>query len=152
MKISVLAAVITVPFVLFTSLSVPAAEEPSVRSLRGDVPIDQGSKAPALKNTRAEQAPEARNYVQQPPLIPHKVRDYKITKAHNKCMDCHSWRKYREMGAVKISATHFRDRAGMDIDHVSPLRYFCNQCHVPQKDAKPLVENAFKPIETIKAR
>ena len=23
--------------------------------------------------------------------------------------------------------------------------YFCNQCHVPQSDAKPLVGNTFKP-------
>lgn len=152
MKISVLAAAMTVPWILFTSMSVPAAEDQGVRSLRGEVPVDQESKSPTLKNTRADKVPDARNYVQQPPLIPHKVRDYKITKSNNKCMDCHSWRRYRETGAVKISATHFRDRSGLDIDHVSPLRYFCNQCHVPQKDAKPLVENTFTPIESIKAQ
>ena len=28
---------------------------------------------------------------------------------------------------------------------MSPRRYFCNQCHVPQSDAKPLVGNTFKP-------
>ena len=28
---------------------------------------------------------------------------------------------------------------------VSPNRYFCNQCHVSQTDAKPLIGNTFKP-------
>ncbi|BAN97353.1 hypothetical protein E05_25870 [Plautia stali symbiont] len=30
---------------------------------------------------------------------------------------------------------------------VSPRRYFCLQCHVPQTDAKPVVENTFKPAD-----
>jgi cytochrome c-type protein NapB len=40
--------------------------------------------------------------------------------------------------------THFRDREGQELDNVSPRRYFCTQCHVPQTDAKPLVDNTFQ--------
>ena len=122
------------------------------QSLRGDVNLDNETSAPPMKSYTRDHAPDARNYVQQPPTIPHKIAAYKITKNHNKCMDCHSWQRYREAGATKISLTHFKDRAGTDLARVSPLRYFCNQCHVPQHDAKPLVENTFSPVEAVKQR
>ena len=41
------------------------------------------------------------------------------------------------------------DRDGNFLAEVSPRRYFCNQCHVPQKDVKPLVENYFEDVDTI---
>ena len=49
----------------------------------------------------------------------------------------------------KISPTHFETRDGMTLGEVSPRRYFCLQCHVPQADAKPLVNNTFKPVEAL---
>ncbi|MCB1961304.1 MAG: nitrate reductase cytochrome c-type subunit, partial [Rhodocyclaceae bacterium] len=36
------------------------------------------------------------------------------------------------------------------LSNISPRRYFCNQCHVPQFDAKPLVENTFKKAEGLR--
>ncbi|WP_175463882.1 nitrate reductase cytochrome c-type subunit, partial [Vibrio cholerae] len=33
---------------------------------------------------------------------------------------------------------------------VSPRRYFCLQCHVPQADAKPLVENDFERVDSLR--
>ena len=92
-----------------------------------------------------ESAPIPRDYVQQPPLVPHKVEGYAITKNFNKCMDCHSWTRYKETGATKVSLTHFKTRDGQELSNISPRRYFCLQCHVPQADAKPLVGNTFKP-------
>ena len=86
-----------------------------------------------------------RDFVQQPPLIPHTINGYQITKNFNKCLDCHAWARAKETGATKISVTHFKDREGQELSSVSPRRYFCNQCHVPQSDAKPLVGNTFKP-------
>ena len=82
--------------------------------------------------------------MQQPPLIPHTTAGYQITKNFNKCMDCHAWQKTKDSGATKVSVTHFRTRDGQELDNISPRRYFCTQCHVPQTDAKPLVENTFK--------
>ena len=127
-----------------------AAEKVNLKSLRGETPLTEEPNAAALKDPPKDHAPEARNYLQQPPLIPHTIRDYKITRTHNKCMECHSWQRYREFGATKVSMTHFKDRSGTDIANVSPLRYFCTQCHVPQADTKPLVENTFRPVEAIK--
>ncbi len=127
-----------------------AQESASFRSLRGEVPLQQEAKAAPMKKSQRDHAPDPRDYVQQPPLIPHTIRDYRITARHNKCMECHSWRAYREFGATKVSTSHFKDRSGMDTANISPLRYFCTQCHVPQMDAKPLVENTFKAIEAIR--
>ena len=124
----------------------------SVKSLRGEVPLSKGDRAPELKKWQRDRDPIPRDYVQQPPLVPHQIRDYKITLNHNKCMSCHSWSRYKKVRATKISLTHFKNRAGSALANVSPRRYFCTQCHVPQKDAKPLVENDFKPIEAVKQR
>lgn len=135
---------------LTTDVNVQAAETTVVKSLRGTTPLNEEPPAPALQDPPKDHAPEARNYLHQPPLIPHTIRDYNITRTHNKCMECHSWQRYREFGATKISMTHFRDRSGTDLANVSPLRYFCTQCHVPQTDAKPLVGNSFRPVGAIK--
>ena len=85
-----------------------------------------------------------RDFVQQPPLIPHTIESYIVSKEFNKCMDCHSFQKSKDSGATKVSVTHFRNRDGQELDNISPRRYFCTQCHVPQTDAKPLVGNTFQ--------
>ena len=48
------------------------------------------------------------------------------------------------------SQTHFADRESNVMANVAARRYFCTQCHVPQVDAKPLVENTFEPVQNIR--
>jgi nitrate reductase (cytochrome), electron transfer subunit len=91
-----------------------------------------------------------RDFVQQPPLIPHSIKGYNITRNFNKCLDCHAWSRTQETGATKVSVTHFRDREGKELSSISPLRYFCVQCHIAQTDAKPLVANTFKKVDGLK--
>ena len=125
------------------------AAEPSpgtpvkIQSLRGGTPLDQDNAPTPIRQER-DHAPGDRDFVQQPPLIPHTTQGYQITKNFNKCMDCHAWQKTKASGATKVSVTHFRTREGQELDNISPRRYFCTQCHVPQTDAKPLVENTFQ--------
>ncbi|MDT8282065.1 MAG: nitrate reductase cytochrome c-type subunit [Gammaproteobacteria bacterium] len=121
----------------------------TVSSLRGVTDINQDSSAPAAKKYNKDGEPIARDYVQQPPLIPHKIDNYVINLKSNKCMSCHSWADYREAGATKISQTHFESRDKNVLANVSARRYFCTQCHVPQVDAQPLVENKFEPVTAI---
>jgi len=123
------------------------AEE--VSSLRGPADIDQGTVAPPVKKYNKDEEPIARDYVQQPPLIPHTVERYRINLKSNKCLGCHSWKNYRQYDATKISQTHFEDRDANVMANVSARRYFCTQCHVPQVNATPLVENDFKPVTAI---
>ena len=119
-----------------------AASEPAIKlmTLRG---ADIQASDPEGDGTRygRDQAPLPRDFVQQPPLIPHTIKGYTVTKNFNKCMDCHAFNKAKVAGATRVSVTHFRTREGQELDNISPRRYFCTQCHVPQTDARPLVEN-----------
>lgn len=130
-------------------LATPASAQEKVLSERGKVPIEATSQADMFKVER-DTAAIPRNYVQQPPLIPHSIKGYNITQNFNKCMDCHSWSRYKDMGATKVSQTHFKDREGTELSNISPRRYFCLQCHVVQYDAKPLVDNTFKPVSGLR--
>lgn len=128
-----------------------AADPPPVRlqSLRGAAPINEDKAASQFRQER-DTAPITRDFVQQPPLIPHTISGYQIQTNFNKCMDCHAWRKTKESGATKVSVSHFKTAEGQELDNVSPRRYFCTQCHVPQTDAKPLVENTFQRARGLK--
>lgn len=125
-----------------------AAEE--VNSLRGSLALDEDSSSPDMKNWQLDRDPIPRDHVKQPPLIPHKIQGYKINLKYNKCMSCHSWTKYKEAEATKISQSHFEDRENNVTANVAARRYFCTQCHVPQVNAKPLVENTFQSLPTVK--
>lgn len=121
-----------------------------VQSLRGANPMNEPAKAPQKMKWQNDREPITRDYVQQPPLIPHKIKGYRINLKFNKCLTCHSWANYKDAGATKISQTHFSDRENNVLANIAPRRYFCTQCHVPQVDAPPLVENTFNPLQTIK--
>ncbi|WP_240796855.1 nitrate reductase cytochrome c-type subunit [Terasakiella sp. SH-1] len=120
-----------------------AASAESVKSLRGQVDIETtNTAAPVTQVVEGQRQPQ--NYRQQPPLIPHKIEKYQINLKVNQCMRCHNWQYAAKEGAPKISETHYLDtRTGQPMDDVVPGRWFCTQCHVPQVDAKPLVENTF---------
>ena len=70
----------------------------------------------------------------------------------NKCLSCHARSRIGELQAPMISITHFTDRDGQFLASVSPRRYFCTQCHVPQHDVKAPVENEFVDIDTLLTR
>ena len=114
-----------------------------LQGLRNGTPVTQDNLPGGFKQER-DHGPADRDFVQQPPLIPHTIQGYQVTKNFNKCMDCHAWQKTKVSGATKVSVTHYRTREGKELDNISPLRYFCTQCHVAQTDAKPLVDNTFQ--------
>jgi cytochrome c-type protein NapB len=121
-----------------------------VHSLRGIVELDITRKADTMKRVNKDGSPIDRDYVYQPPLIPHQTRNYEVSLNANKCLTCHSWKHAGEMGATKISVTHYQTREGQVLSDVSPRRFFCLQCHVTQVDAKPLVENNFQRVESLR--
>jgi cytochrome c-type protein NapB len=118
------------------------AEE--VKPLSGTAATNQTNTAPPIYDVK-EGARYPKNYLQQPPLIPHRIDKYEIDLKVNMCLRCHDWPNNVEENAPLISVTHFFDRDNVRLDHVSSRRWFCVQCHVPQADAKPLVENKFQP-------
>ena len=81
---------------------------------------------------------------------PHfaKLRELQSPDA-NRCMTCHA-RKFTEVSqAPMISVTHYQDRDGNTLGGVSPRRYVCLACHVPQTTANPLVENRFTDMDAL---
>jgi cytochrome c-type protein NapB len=121
-----------------------------VESLRGKVEISTVNQSESMKIVPRDQQTIDRNYVQQPPLVPHTTRGYQVNLNANKCLSCHSFKNAGDMGATKISVTHYETRDGTTLSDVSPRRYFCLQCHVTQADAKPLVENTFQPVDSLR--
>ena len=123
-----------------------------VNSLRGAKSLESASVETEIVHYQKDGKVIDRDYVQQPPLIPHKIDGYQVNRNFNKCLSCHSWANYKEAGATKISQTHFEDRGRHVLANVSARRYFCTQCHVPQAEAEPLVENTFEPIRAISGK
>ncbi len=117
--------------------------------LRG-APIMETTPPPPLVNSDNSDIRRARNYAMQPPVIPHKIDNYQLDKNANRCMFCHARTQTQSSGAPMISVTHFQDRQGNHLAELSPRRYFCTQCHVPQADAKPLVNNSFQDATQVK--
>ncbi len=115
----------------------------SMHSLRGAAVIDGPSVTPLAKEWRDGEGKIQRNYIQQPPLIPHTVEGMSIDQDGNTCLMCHQWNADMP-GATKVAVSHFIDRQGRALATISPRRYFCNQCHVPQKKTRPLLGSRFK--------
>ena len=88
-----------------------------------------------------------RNFENQPPLIPHTSETKTIDLRENKCLHCHMKQPGEKAAKSKeMSKSHFVDRNGKKLDRPASNRYFCTQCHVPQVNAKPLVESNFKSL------
>jgi nitrate reductase (cytochrome), electron transfer subunit len=121
-------------------------------ALRGSTPLDQEGPAPRMTPQRNTTQKEIRNYPEQPPLIPHAIDGYQVDLNGNKCLSCHARSRTGESQAPMISITHFMDREGQFLASVSPRRFFCTQCHVPQHEAKVPVENDFVDIDTLLTR
>ena len=119
-------------------------------SLRGLDQLDDTRPADEFKRVIKDRSPYVSDYVYQPPLIPHSIRNYELSTNANKCLSCHSFKRSAESGATKISVTHYETREGQVLSDVSPRRYFCLQCHVVQTDATPLLINDFKPVESLR--
>ncbi|MDX1512147.1 MAG: nitrate reductase cytochrome c-type subunit [Gammaproteobacteria bacterium] len=133
---------------LFSVFSVLAAER-SIDAMRGDVPITDEGAPPRMPQVENLDIKRGRNYPMQPPTIPHKIDGYQVDLNSNRCLSCHHRRRTEESQAPMVSVTHYMDRDGNFLAEVSPRRYFCNQCHVPQTDAKPLVENTFRDVDAV---
>lgn len=133
---------------IMTAVACLASAQP-VGSMRGvDVSADdaapadlayQGSKPGAQKLI-------PRTFENQPPMIPHKVDGFSdINAEENACLDCHINDNFRGQKIPRAGKSHFVANADPKAaPQLDMRRWQCNNCHTPQVDAKPLVENKFK--------
>ncbi|MBE0485154.1 nitrate reductase cytochrome c-type subunit [Marinobacter sp.] len=117
--------------------------------LRKGGTVGQDLPAPPIAGDPRSVKREVRSYPEQPPVIPHTIRDYQVDKNFNRCLDCHSRESAVRAGAPMVSVTHFMDRHFQVRAEVTPGRYFCTQCHVPQTDAEDLVDSNFKAVDQV---
>lgn len=144
------------PLLLFATIGLVLAAEvdypldaPGPDGRRPGGTLTQSMPAPPIANDDNHDLKRERNYPDQPPTIPHAIRGYQIDINGNKCLACHSRANSAKSQATAISITHYMDRDGQALAAVSPRRYFCNQCHVVQTDAQPLVGNSFETIDKL---
>jgi nitrate reductase (cytochrome), electron transfer subunit len=126
-----------------------AMAQNQVSTLRGAADLSQNNSAPPISKVVNSDLRQARNYPEQPPLIPHKTDNYQIDTKVNQCLQCHQRRAVEVTQAPMVSVTHFIGRDNQVLAEISPRRYFCTQCHVTQTDARLLVENTFVDSEDI---
>ncbi|MGF1684552.1 nitrate reductase cytochrome c-type subunit [Photobacterium makurazakiensis] len=117
-----------------------------VTSLRGDQPIGDNNEVVAIKQVSKMQGRLGLDFVHQPPLVPHATEHVQMNPSNNGCLACHDVDKTRRTGAPRVSPTHYMDANNKILSEIAPRRYFCLQCHVPQVNAEPIVENTFEPI------
>jgi cytochrome c-type protein NapB len=114
--------------------------------------VTAADTAPELK-TYAEKTPGVgqvklidRTFVGQPPMVPHSIEKYvPLTIEENACMECHQTQEIRGQKIPQIGTSQFsttvKTKAGAPA--LEMTRFQCDSCHVPQVDAKPLVESRF---------
>jgi cytochrome c-type protein NapB len=136
----------------FMALASTVVMAQTFSALRGPTPLDQEPAADPMTPQQNAAEREVRNYPEQPPLIPHPIEGYEVSINANKCLSCHARARVRESQAPMISITHFSDRDGQFLASISPRRYFCTQCHVPQHTVKAPVGNDFIDIDALLAR
>ena len=117
--------------------------------LRGNTPLQEEGPAPRLLPQENRDIREVRNYPEQPPIIPHTIEAYQLDANVNQCLSCHARSRTGDSQAPMVSITHYMDRDGQFLASVSPRRYFCIQCHVPQHPVKPPVANRFIDVDTL---
>jgi cytochrome c-type protein NapB len=132
-------------------LAVPALSQ-DVPSLTGQTPPMAEIPAPPVPKWVTDDIRKMRAYPEQPPVIPHSIEGYQLSVNANRCLSCHKREFTPGSGAPMISVTHYMDRAGQMLADVSPRRYNCTACHVPQADVDPLVPNTFRDMSELGAK
>lgn len=121
------------------------AQALEVISERGSA-IEAPSAKPEKHKVEVVQGGFERDWKTQPPLIPHDIEKYEISLRQNGCLKCHSEATAEKEKTKPTPESHFLDRDGKKLDHLSSRRYFCTQCHAPQLTGAPLVENSFEGV------
>ena len=149
--------------ILLAALAVMISPSAGAQGAASGVQTLRGADAAATDQAPQEQRylgkgpgsqnPITRTFSTQPPLIPHAVENFDVvTLQGNPCLACHGPENYKQIKAPKVADSHFKNRDGKMLTEVSQARYQCTTCHVPQADAKPLVQNTFRGVVEAKKK
>jgi nitrate reductase (cytochrome), electron transfer subunit len=144
-----LAAILAGLAVFATTAAIGQVVQQNVPQLVGPTPPMATGEARPLPKWVIDDQRRMRAYPDQPPIIPHSIEGYELSVNANRCLSCHKREFTQDSGAPMISVTHYMTRDGQMLADVSPRRYFCTACHVPQADTKNLVVNQFKDMSEL---
>lgn len=151
--LTVAVAAMIVAATVALSQTLPAQTLPtSSPRLTGPTPPTQAQPAAPTPKWVVDDIRQMRAYPEQPPVIPHSIEGYQLSVNTNRCLSCHKREFTQGSGAPMISVTHYMNREGQMLADVSPRRYFCTACHVPQAAVPPLVENTFVDMSELGAK
>ncbi len=86
-----------------------------------------------------------RSFENAPPMVPHNVEAFMITKELNACTYCHMPEASKLLGATKFPKTHLSELGGeAKGEELNQIYYNCTQCHTAQADITEPVKNTFK--------
>jgi len=142
--------------VLLLATSLFAGDSVSVTGIRA-ADLNEGSQN--LKDIRyinsmpipgqVEKIPTS--YHTAPPMIPHKVKNMlPITIHNNECLACHMPNHAKQLGIHSIPKDHFVDtfeNGRKTGSRIAGSRFNCTQCHAPQAQVDPVVQNRFDTIK-----
>lgn len=126
-----------------------ALAQGTIATMRQGTPLDVNAAPPPMPAVVNSDIRQVRNWPEQPPLIPHQIDNYQIDLNANKCLTCHSRAAVALSQAPMVSVTHFMNRDGQMLAAVTPRRFFCTQCHVPQTNAPQIVGNDFIDVDDL---
>ncbi|MBV1878927.1 MAG: nitrate reductase cytochrome c-type subunit [Pseudomonadales bacterium] len=121
----------------------------NIATLRGSSGIENNSKAPKFTETDVSATLRPRSYPMQAPTIPHDIQGLQINLNFNQCLSSHNRNVAPLMKVPAVGVSHYKNRDQVYLSDISPRRYFCTQCHVPQQKAEILLKNTFKNMETV---
>ena len=130
-------------------LADPPRLDNMIATARNGIALDQEAVPNPIPAVNDTDLLRSRNYPMQPPLIPHDIRGYQVNLQANRCMACHARGEIKDTQATMISVTHYMDRDGNFLAEISPRRYFCTQCHVPQTASTDIVANTFEDMDIL---
>ena len=136
-----------------------------------DVTSDKGNalaEMPQYSTAAAGTAEKIdRAFENAPPMIPHMTEGFfPITRTNNICLTCHMPDKSEAVGSVAIPVSHFTDYrpavvqkgekyhvdakegevVAKKLNKLSPARFNCSQCHVPQANVTIDIKNTFDAV------
>jgi len=139
--------------------------------INSDVTSDEGdalAEMPQYSTAAAGTAEKIdRAFENAPPMIPHMTEGFfPIKKDNNICLTCHMPDKSEAVGSVAIPESHFTnyrpnviksgDKYKVDakegevvakkLNKLSPARFNCSQCHVPQANVTVDIKNTFEAV------
>lgn len=128
------------------------ASDLELDGIRGQAPFAAALAPAPLQSSLITDDRYPRISHEQPPLIPHRIDNYRVDGRTNDCLSCHAPVSTADAKGPPLSPSHVQARNGRPSDPVAAGHYFCTTCHLSQTVAEPPLGNGFQVLATVPYR